>query len=59
MKINIEDYLHQIDSSFKDKSQKDIYMTYIMVFAVIFAIAYLLFWESSFQKFEQNQKLEI
>ncbi len=47
MKINIEDYLQQIDASFKDKTQKEIYMTYFMVFAAIFAFSYLLFWESS------------
>ncbi|MDD2905220.1 MAG: hypothetical protein WBK95_06665 [Sulfurimonas sp.] len=52
MKINIEDFLHQIDGSFKEKSQKDIYITYIMIFAVIFAISYLFFWESSFENFE-------
>jgi Tfp pilus assembly protein PilO len=52
MKINIEDYLQQIDAAFKDKSQKDIYMTYIMVFAVIFAFAYLLFWDSSERDFK-------
>lgn len=52
MKINIEDYLQQIDAAFKDKSQKDIYMTYIMVFAVIFAFSYLLFWESSEKGFK-------
>lgn len=56
MKINIEDYLHQIDSAFKDKSQKDIYMTYVMIFGLIFAFAYLLFWESSFAEFESKQK---
>ena len=55
MKINIEDYLHQIDSAFKEKTQKDIYMTYIMIFGVIFAFAYLLFWDSSFEHFEQKQ----
>jgi len=55
MRLNIEDYLHQIDSSFKDKSQKDIYMTYIMIFGLIFAFAYLLFWESSFSEFERKQ----
>jgi len=55
MKINIEDYLHQIDSAFKDKTQKDIYMTYIMIFGLIFAFAYLLFWDSSFEHFEQKQ----
>lgn len=47
MKINIEDYLQNIDNYFKEKSQKDIYMTYIMVFAVIFSFAYLLFWDTS------------
>lgn len=55
MKINIEDYLHKIDAAFKDKSQKDIYMTYVMVVAVIFAFAYFLFWDSSFKKFKQTR----
>jgi Tfp pilus assembly protein PilO len=52
MKINFEDYLQSIDAAFKDKSQKDIYMTYIMIFSVIFAFSYLLFWESSQNGFE-------
>ncbi|MBU0721250.1 type 4a pilus biogenesis protein PilO [bacterium] len=55
MKINTEDYLHRIDAAFKDKSQKDIYMTYIMIFALIFAFAYLLFWESSLEDFNQKR----
>ena len=56
MKINFEDYLHQIDTFFKDKSQKDTYMTYVMVVALIFAFAYLLFWDASFEKFENTRK---
>ena len=56
MKINIEDYLHKIDSFFKDKTQKDTYMTYAMVFAVIFAIAYLLFWDNSFNEFNKTHR---
>jgi len=55
MKINIEDYLHKIDAAFKDKSQKDTYMTYAMVVAVIFAFAYFFFWDNSFKKFEQTR----
>lgn len=47
MKTNIEDYLQKIDASFKEKSQKDIYMTYIMIFAAIFAFSYLLYWDSA------------
>jgi Tfp pilus assembly protein PilO len=58
MKTGIEDLLHNIDHSFKEKSQKDVYMTYAMVFAVLFAISYLFFWESSFESFEQkNQEI--
>lgn len=47
MKLNIEDYLQKIDNSFKEKTQKDIYMTYIMVFSIIFAFSYLLLWDVS------------
>ena len=52
MKINIEDYLQRIDNSFKGKAQKDIYLTYVMIFAVIFAISYLLFWDTSVEQFK-------
>jgi len=55
MKINIEDYLHQIDAYFKDKSQKDTYMTYAMVVGIVFAFAYFLFWDSSFEEFESTR----
>jgi len=55
IKINIEDYLHAIDLVFKDKSQKDIYMTYIMIFSLIFAFAYTLFWDSSFNEFTTKE----
>jgi hypothetical protein len=48
--MNIEDLLHKIDSSLKNKSQKDIKMVYIMVISVIFAFSYL-FWDSSKSNF--------
>ncbi|MEA1891468.1 MAG: hypothetical protein U9N33_02010 [Campylobacterota bacterium] len=56
MKINIEDFLQQIDSAFKEKSQKDTYIVYVMVFGVIFAFSYLLFWDSSLSDFETKNK---
>ena len=56
MKINIEDYLHRIDSYFKVKSKKDTYVTYAMVASSIVAFAYLLFWDSSFDEFEKTNK---
>jgi len=55
IKINIEDYLHAIDTAFSGKTQKDIYMTYIMVFSAIFAFAYLFFWDSSVTEFETTR----
>lgn len=56
MKINIEDYLHKIDFALKGKSKKDVQMIYVMIASGIFAFAYLLFWDSSFNQFEQTSK---
>jgi len=56
MKINFEDYLHKIDLTLKNKAQKELYMTYIMIALGIFAFSYLLFWDSSFESFEQTRK---
>ncbi len=55
-KFNIEDYLHAIDEKLKDKSQKDLYMIYIMIAASIFAFSYLLFWDMSLKSFEKKVK---
>jgi len=55
MKINYENYLHRIDLSLKDKTQQEIYMTYIMIAAAIFAFSYILFWDSSFKNFKKTQ----
>jgi len=55
MKINFEDYLHKIDLSFHGKTQQEIYMTYILVVAMIFAFSYFLFWDSSLKSFEKTR----
>ncbi|MDH4943549.1 type 4a pilus biogenesis protein PilO [Sulfurimonas sp. C5] len=55
MKINIEDYLHKIDTAFKDKSKKDTQLIYVMIVVGIFAFSYLLFWDSSFAGFEKTR----
>ena len=58
-KLKLEDYLHSIDVKLKDKTKKDIYMIYIMIFAGLFAFSYLFFWETSLQSFEQKlQQIE-
>lgn len=53
-KINIEDYLHALDLKLKDKTKKDIYMIYIMIFAGLFAFSYLLFWNTSIDMFKKK-----
>lgn len=55
MKATLEDYLQSIDGYFLGKSQKDVYMTYIMVFSVIFAFGYLLFWDASEAEFKAKR----
>ena len=39
-KLVLEGYLQRIDNFFKEKSQKDVYMVYIMVFGIATALAY-------------------
>lgn len=53
--INIEDYLQRIDANFKEKSQKDIFMTYAMIFIIIVASSYLLFWDTSEANFQDKR----
>jgi Tfp pilus assembly protein PilO len=55
MKTTIEDYLQRIDASFKDKSKKDIYMTYVMIFSAIFAFSYLLYWDGAEAEFKTKR----
>jgi len=58
MKLMIEDFLQKIDESFKEKTQKDIYMTYIMIFSIIFAFSYFLLWDIAEKNFENiKQKI--
>ena len=56
MKTNIEDYLHQIDTAFSVKSQKDIYVYYVMAVGTICLLVYLLFYDTSYEQFETNNK---
>ena len=53
MKASVEEFLLNIDNSFKDKEQNEIYMTYILIFGVIFAFSYLLLWEDSEREFNK------
>jgi len=54
-KLMIEDYLQRIDGFFKDKSQKDTYMVYIIIFGLAAALAYP-FYDSSLNEFNAAKK---
>lgn len=55
LKLMIEDTLQKIDGFFNDKSQKDTYMVYIMIVAVLFALAYP-FYDLSLNEFNTIKK---
>lgn len=62
MKVQIEDYLYSLDQSLGQKNDRDKMMIFVMIFTMLFAFSYLLFWESaelSFQEsHEKAQKVE-
>ncbi len=53
MNLGVENFLYNLDQSLAKKTQKDRYLLYVMIFAGIFAISYLLFWESSEKEFHK------
>lgn len=56
--MSIEDYLHKIDLSLKNKSDKDIKLTYVMIASMIFALSYYFLWDSSENNFlSQNRQI--
>jgi len=60
MRINIENYLHQIDSYFKEKGKRDTYMIYAMIAFSIIGISYVLFWDSAVDEFNAiTRKVEV
>jgi len=60
MKVNIENYLHKIDTYFQEKTKKDTYMVYALIAMSIIGFSYLLFWDSSFKEFQTTtQEVEI
>ena len=62
MKFNIEDKLYEIDQAFAVKTQKDIYLTYIMIAGGIFFVSFWFFWDSSEKSYQlakkQSQQIE-
>ena len=54
--MNLEDILGDIDKSFAEKKQQEIYMTYVMVAASFIALSYLLLWDSAELGYKKTQK---
>jgi len=52
MKVLIEDFLQKIDEYFKDKSQKDTYLIYFMIFSIFFSSSYFLLWDIAEKNFK-------
>jgi len=53
--INLENYLYKLDFFFKEKTKKDIFILYIMIFSGIFFISYLYFWDITERLFQENK----
>ena len=52
--MNLEDFLGDIDKSFAEKKQQEIYMTYVMIAALLIAVSYLTLWDPAQQSFERT-----
>ena len=56
MRINLEHYLHKIDTYFKTKGKKDTYMLYMLVSFSLVGFSYFLFWDSSYNEFQTTMQ---
>lgn len=52
--MSIEDLLGDLDKSFADKKQQEVYAIYVMVAAVLVAMSYLLLWDPAEQGYNKT-----
>ncbi len=52
--MSLEDFLGDIDKSFAEKKQQEIYMTYVMIAAALIAASYLLLWDPAEQGYNRT-----
>ena len=52
--MNLEDILGDIDKSFAEKKQQEIYMTYGMVAAALIFLSYFVFWDMAEQGYKRT-----
>lgn len=56
MKLNLEDYLYQIDQSLAVKEDKEVYMLYIMIAGGLIFLSYYFLWDSAKLDYDQAKK---
>ena len=52
--MSLEDFLGDIDKSFVEKKQQEIYMTYGMIAAALIAVSYLFLWDPAEQGYNKT-----
>ena len=52
--MSLEDFLGDIDKSFVEKKQQEIYMTYVMIAAALIAVSYLFLWDPAEQGYNKT-----
>lgn len=57
MSLNIENYLYDLDQTLSSKSERDKNLYFVMIFMGLFAVSYLLFWESSEASFKASHEV--
>jgi len=56
MSLNLENYLYDLDKTLASKSERDKNLYFVMIFMGLFAVSYLLFWESSEASFKASHE---
>ena len=57
MKTNIENYLYKIDQLLGQKSKKDLYLIYVMIFCSILGVSYSTLFDPSKKAFDEKHVL--
>ncbi len=56
MKINMEDYLYQIDQAFAEKEEKEIYMIFVLIAGALIFLSYYFLWDGAKLNYDQALK---
>jgi hypothetical protein len=57
MSLNLENYLYDLDQTLSSKSERDKNLYFVMIFMGLFALSYVLFWDSSEASFKASHEV--